>query len=193
MGDLRTAAPAAALFCALLDADTDGAAAALRRGLRECGAHELLYAALLGPAFETIAQLRALGECDDIDMDIAVYTAQLALADLSPAPAGARAPRALVARAENDAHELGARCVANSLRSRGYAVEELGAPLASGLVAYARLTEPELVAISVTRTDLLPAARRLEAALRALPTPPAVVLGGQAVTTLTRVGTPARA
>jgi methanogenic corrinoid protein MtbC1/DNA-binding XRE family transcriptional regulator len=95
---------------------------------------------------------------------------------------GASGRRAVVAAVEDEQHELGARVVADFLSMDGWEVDFLGANLPTAdLVDFVRRRAPDLVALSATLPEHLPALARAISALRALPRPPRVLAGGAAL------------
>lgn len=89
--------------------------------------------------------------------------------------------KAVVSSVEGDQHFIGAQAVADFLVVDGWEVDFLGADIPSDhLIPYAKARGANLVCISVSLTSLVPTAQKLVAALRALPEPPKILLGGAA-------------
>ncbi len=89
--------------------------------------------------------------------------------------------RGVLACGDSELHDVGLRMVGDFLEADGWEILYLGAatpgPDLTGLVADMR---PDLVGLSTTLTTHLDAVRQTIAALRALPTPPYIVVGGRA-------------
>jgi diguanylate cyclase (GGDEF)-like protein len=92
--------------------------------------------------------------------------------------------RVLLATVEGERHVLGLRMIADVLEGSGFEVHYRGAdvPLAS-LVEAAESLCPAVVGLSATMALHVPALSKEIDAVRALPEPPEVVVGGRAVTT----------
>jgi methanogenic corrinoid protein MtbC1 len=92
-------------------------------------------------------------------------------------------PRAVIACAPNELHEVGPRLLAGLLESDGWEVEVCGAgvPLAD-VVAIIREREPRFVGLSVALARHLDGARDMIAGLREAldPQTPPIVVGGNA-------------
>jgi methanogenic corrinoid protein MtbC1 len=94
-------------------------------------------------------------------------------------PAAGR--RAVVSCAADEFHQVGGRIVADTLEHLGWQVDFLGAGAPVERVAeLVRQRGPDLVALSVSIADHLPAAARAVAAVRAEDESVAIVVGGQA-------------
>lgn len=90
--------------------------------------------------------------------------------------------RAVVAAVEGEHHDLGPRVVADFLHMDGWEVDFLGANVPTAdLVEFARQRRPDLVVLSATLDECLPAVARASAALGALPSPGRILAGGAAV------------
>jgi methanogenic corrinoid protein MtbC1 len=88
---------------------------------------------------------------------------------------------AVLAGTDGELHAIGLRMVSDFLEADGWEVQYLGA-LTPGpdLERYVRSMEPDVVGLSTTLTTHLPATKTIVAALKRLPTPPFVLVGGQA-------------
>ena len=97
--------------------------------------------------------------------------------------AGARlGARVVVTTVAEDTHVVGARMLADFFLMDGWTVDYLGANTPTrDLVDFVRQRGPELVALSVTRAEFLPAASEAVIALRRLARPPKVLVGGAAL------------
>ena len=90
--------------------------------------------------------------------------------------------RAIIAAVEGDKHVIGGLTFADMLRFDGWDVVFLGAnsPVDS-TVEMVRRESPDLVGLSVSIKEYLPTAKESVRAIKALPNPPVVVIGGAAV------------
>ncbi len=181
----RTARDVERFLAALVSGDQAGAVAIARaavgRGLPYVY-DEVVYAALV-----RIGELWQEGALTVADEHVATAIAQTAMSslytDLAWPPGG---PRAIVACAEGERHEVGARMVADLLALDGWRALYLGADVpAEALVDKVAREAPALVAISATLGDQLPAAREAIRRLRRGAPGVKVLAGGQAVSSLT--------
>lgn len=90
--------------------------------------------------------------------------------------------RVVVTTVAGDIHAVGARMVADFLLMDGWTVDYLGANTPTrDLVDFVRQRGAELVALSVTLAEFLPAASEAAIALRRLRPPPKLLVGGAAL------------
>ncbi len=90
--------------------------------------------------------------------------------------------RAIVSCAAEEYHQVGGRIVADTLEAAGWAVHFLGANTpADALASMLAAQPPDLVAISVTIVDNLPAALRAVRQARAALPKLRIIVGGQAL------------
>ncbi|MBQ8390905.1 MAG: cobalamin-dependent protein, partial [Oscillibacter sp.] len=88
-----------------------------------------------------------------------------------------------IATVQGDIHDIGKNIVKTVLENYGYEVEDLGKDVAPEAVcAAARERRLRLVGLSALMTTTLPAMEETVRQLRALPQPPAVMVGGAVVT-----------
>jgi methanogenic corrinoid protein MtbC1/DNA-binding XRE family transcriptional regulator len=88
----------------------------------------------------------------------------------------------LVGCVEGERHWVGARMFADLCLSHGWAVEFLGPDVpANALIDIAKKRAPQVVALSATMAQSIDSARRTVRALATLPSPPRIILGGQAI------------
>jgi methanogenic corrinoid protein MtbC1/DNA-binding XRE family transcriptional regulator len=100
--------------------------------------------------------------------------------DLVRRPASGR--QAMVACVEGEGHGIAARMLADFLLIDGWAVDYLGASTPTAdLVDLVARRRPDLVALSVTQPERLPAVAAAAAALRRLSPPPRILAGGAAL------------
>ena len=87
--------------------------------------------------------------------------------------------RAIVTSVEGDTHLIGGLTFADLLRVEGWDVDFLGADSPTdSIVEIVQRESPDLVGLSVTIEDYLPNAIEALAAIKDLPNPPVVVIGG---------------
>jgi len=87
--------------------------------------------------------------------------------------------RAIVTSVEGDTHLIGGLTFADLLRVEGWEVDFLGADSPTdSIVEIVERESPDLVGLSVTIEDYLPNAIETLAAIKELPNPPVVVIGG---------------
>jgi methanogenic corrinoid protein MtbC1/DNA-binding XRE family transcriptional regulator len=95
---------------------------------------------------------------------------------------GGAAGRVVVACVDGETHAIGARMLADFLMLHGFAIDYVGASVpADDLVRFVTRRRPDLVALSVTQAEHLPALRETAAALKRLASPPAILAGGAAL------------
>jgi methanogenic corrinoid protein MtbC1 len=172
-------------FKMLLANDRRGVLASARSAF-ELGGAAYLCDRVVEPALREIGELWQRDEITVADEHLATALAQAAIASLYPDyPWPAPGPRAIVACAPGERHDLGARMVADLLALDGWNVAFLGADTpAEALVRKAADTGAVLVGLSVTLASHVPAARSALAAVRAEPGSPRLLAGGRAVSQL---------
>lgn len=151
---------------------------------REGGADEDAIAiAVVRPALYEVGVRWAGAEIGVADEHVASATAAIALEHLAEGhpPIEGDRPVAVVACVEGELHALGARVIADALERAGWQTLFCGASTpAEDLAALAAERGAKLVALSVARRSELPVTARTIAMLRALESPPLVIVGGQA-------------
>lgn len=91
--------------------------------------------------------------------------------------------RLLVGCVEGERHWVGARMFADLCLSHGWSTEFLGPDVPdNALIEMVKKRAPHVVALSATMAAGLEHVRRTSRALGALPNPPRIILGGQAIT-----------
>ncbi len=169
---------------ALLRGDRDRALELLRAQLAQAVSAAEVLTGLLAPAVAEVGDLWHAGRVSVADEHLATHTAWACVESLRGSlprvpPHGLGA---VVACPEGDHHGLGARVMAELLHLDGWQVAFLGANTpAEALVDYAARVGAALVVIGVTVTDAREGATRAAEGLRALPSPPLVIVGGPAV------------
>ena len=102
---------------------------------------------------------------------------------LTPAPG----PRAALASVDGETHVVGLRMLADFLLIDGWNVDYLGASVpAADLADFVARRRPDLVALSVSQAEHLPALTAAASALRRLSPPPRLLAGGPALRGRTR-------
>ncbi len=143
-----------------------------------------LHLGVIAPAQRVIGELWESNRIGVAEEHQATAIAHLALARLYPhlQRRSRIACDAIVACVEGEHHDLGAKMVADFLETEGIGVRYLGAgvPIAS-LVDVIRLRRPQLVALSVTLGENLPAAARAIAAVRVAAPAAHIAVGGHAL------------
>ena len=178
---------AAPYLAALLAGDRDVAVrVALEEGLARGLAVPDLYLGVIQPAQVRIGDLWQENRLTVAQEHVATAISQLVLALAYPALpcAPSNGKRVLVACAEDELHDLGARMAADFFEMAGFDVRYLGANLPTdSLVGMVREDPPDLVALSVTMAFHLDAARAVVRRLRVgAGDRMRVALGGQAFT-----------
>jgi methanogenic corrinoid protein MtbC1/DNA-binding XRE family transcriptional regulator len=144
-----------------------------------------VYQEVFAPALERVGRLWASGRlmvaqehlATQVTLDLMARVRQQARR-----PARKTGLAAVVAAIEGEQHWVGARMVADLLEEAGWSVDFLGpnTPV-EDLVAHVAGRRPvQLVVVSVTMDACVPALGRLSRGLRALPSPPKIVVGGLA-------------
>jgi methanogenic corrinoid protein MtbC1 len=142
-----------------------------------------LYEEVVTTALHQLGELWYANSISVAEEHLATALAESVVASLYPdlrwVQGGAKA---VVACADGERHQLGARMVADLLALDGWDVAYLGADVpASTLLAYAKANRPRLVAISVALSSHVDAALRTLAALRAELPDIRLALGGRAL------------
>jgi methanogenic corrinoid protein MtbC1/DNA-binding XRE family transcriptional regulator len=145
-----------------------------------------LYQDIFTPALEGVGRLWAAGRLTSAHEHLATQITldQMARLRQQARPARRLGLLAVVSTVEGEQHWVGARMVADLLEEAGWSVDFLGpsTPVADLVAHVAARQMVDLVVVSATMEDHLPALGRLSAGLGALPTPPKLVVGGSAAT-----------
>jgi methanogenic corrinoid protein MtbC1/DNA-binding XRE family transcriptional regulator len=168
---------------ALLSGDAGAAGAVVADAQRRGWSVEHIYLRVLAPAQAEIGarwHARRLSVADEhLATEITLAQMQRLRGQLVPPPAPAG--HALVACVEGEGHAIAARMLADFLLIDGWRVDYLGASTPTAdLVALAGRRRPDLVALSVTRRQHLPAVGAAAKGLRRLAPPPRILAGGAA-------------
>ena len=169
---------------ALLSGDGDRAEALVEDAQRRGWSVEQIYLHVLAPAQVEVGtrwQAKRLSVADEhLATEITLAQMERLRARLvpSPVPGG----HVFVACVEGEGHGIAARMLADFLLIDGWSVDYLGAntPTAD-LVDLAERRRPDLVALSVTQPQHLPAVATAAKALRRLSPPPRIIAGGAAL------------
>jgi MerR family transcriptional regulator, light-induced transcriptional regulator len=181
--------PAARLSRLYLDslraADAAGALRVASRALDEGMTTTDLYQAVIAPAMHEIGALWEKGAITVADEHLATSLTHQVLTTLRPPiqlrPDGPGAGRALLAAVEGERHALGLRMAADVLDERGYETIYLGADVPTeALLQAVEALSPELVALSATMPEAIPALEQAAVALREGQPQVRVLAGGSA-------------
>ena len=171
-------------FEALVGGDEQAAAAVLDEGIARGVDLGRLSVELIGSAQARVGNLWHQGRLNVADEHLATQIAlsQLARLRQRAKPRHRLGRRVVLASIEGDQHYLGASIVALFLHMDGWSVDFLGGPVPSrDLLAFVAARQPELVGLSVTLPGAIEGAGDAIAALRRLPSPPRIMIGGAAL------------
>jgi MerR family transcriptional regulator, light-induced transcriptional regulator len=169
---------------ALVRGDAERAGAIVDRARTSGWSVEQIYLHLLAPAQTEIGtrwRTRRLSVADEhLATEITLGQMERLRGPLVPRSAPGR--HAIVACVEGEGHAIGARMLADLLLIDGWAVDYLGASTPLGdLVELVSRRRPDLVALSVTQPEHLPAVSAAAPALRSLSPAPKILAGGAAL------------
>jgi methanogenic corrinoid protein MtbC1 len=168
---------------ALLGGDLRSASGLVEDAAHSGTAVEDLYLDVLQPALHEVGERWERGEISVTQEHVATSVTTSVLAALAGRMTSRPRGRghALVSGTPGERHVVGARMVADFLEAAGWEVEHLAEPQSAEAIASATLrSRARLVALSTSLPWLLPEARHACVALKALPSPPRVVVGGRA-------------
>ena len=180
-------APAAAALrerylSALLAGDTRAARGVIDAAVEAGASVRDIYLDMLQPALYEVGVRWSRAEIGVAQEHLATAATQSLMAELAARLSGgapARGREVVVACAEDELHSVGLRMVADFLEADGWTVTWTGAMTpAAGLLEVAR--RADAVAISAALPERISLVTRTVAALRELPRPPYVLVGGQA-------------
>jgi methanogenic corrinoid protein MtbC1 len=175
----------------LVEGDHDLVTWALRVALAG-RAREDVYDTLVRDAMRLVGEGWHEGRWTVSEEHRATQTLIRALEDVAPAPSPADriGPTAVLATVEGEQHAIGLILLEHLLREGGWSVAYLGQSVpVDDLVRYAARERCDLVALSAALPEHLGEVSHAVAALRAMPRPPAVMVGGRALGAADRTGT----
>jgi methanogenic corrinoid protein MtbC1/DNA-binding XRE family transcriptional regulator len=172
------------LLSALIQGDQLGATRLVDSAISERWEPSFVYVNMIGHCLAEIGVRWHSGELSIATEHRATQIALrlLSLAQVSYLDGRRVGRRAIITSVEGDNHLIGGLTFADLLRFEGWDVDFLGAdsPIDS-IVEMVERESPDLVGLSVTIEEYLPNANDTVTAIKALPNPPVVVLGGAAV------------
>jgi MerR family transcriptional regulator, light-induced transcriptional regulator len=174
---------------ALLEGNEEGASAAVTSMLVDGASISEIYIQLLTPAMVRVGELWRKRKVNVAQQKLATEITLGQMDKLrSLGVTKEKSPhRALVCCIKGELHSAGARMTADLLRLEGWTVDFLGPDVPTeAIVAMVKNRRPQILALSVTMKSNLRHVRAVLGALRKLPGPPKVLIGGQATATLTR-------
>jgi methanogenic corrinoid protein MtbC1 len=171
-------------FVNLLLAQSPRQARAMVLAAADAGAQPReIYLELLAPALREVGARWQVGTASIAQEHLATAVVSSIMAGLAPRleelpPVGHSAVLACI---DSETHDVGLRMVGDFLEADGWETLYLGAATpAADLVRLAEKWHPDVVGLSTTLSAHLGSVRETVAALRALPGPPFVILGGMA-------------
>lgn len=169
---------------ALVRGDAAAADEVVEQARRRGATVEQIYLHLLAPAQTEIGarwRARRLTVADEhLATEITQGQMERLRAHLTVRPTSGR--RAVLACVEGEAHAVGLRMVADFFLIDGWVIDYLGASTPTAdLVAFVARRRPDLVALSVTQAEYLPALGLAAAALRRVTPRPRILAGGAAL------------
>lgn len=141
-----------------------------------------VYLDVLQPALYAVGDRWAREACTVADEHFATALTESIMGALGPRLRGepSEGRLAVLTCTPEERHCVGLRMVSDVLQSEGWEVLELGASLpASDLAALVDDERPDAVGLSTSTAGRLPGVEEALSALRALPDPPVLVVGGQ--------------
>ncbi|QJC53687.1 hypothetical protein HGI30_20565 [Paenibacillus albicereus] len=175
-------------FSELLLSGNHAAAQELVRSWMDRGANQLsLFQQLFAPALAHIGGLGASGRISAADEQLACGVFQWLLCKVEqPNPEPPRSarkaplPRAMLLGVEGEEHDHGLRMAASLFRERGWDTRQYGASLTlEQALASAIRWSPDLVCLTASKSDQLPALRTYAESFCQLPAGPAVLVSGR--------------
>jgi methanogenic corrinoid protein MtbC1 len=165
----------------LVDGDAEIVRWALQRQLAVRPRAEV-YDTFVREAMRLVGERWVAGRWTISEEHLASRTLATALASVAPAetPAARLDPVAVLAGVAGEEHSIGLLTLTHVLQEAGFAVSDLGPNVpAEDLVRFVAKTEARLVALSATTVVREEMLRDAVAALRALPSSPAIIVGGR--------------
>lgn len=168
----------------LTDGDVEVARWALVRALERRSRAEV-YDTFVREAMRLVGERWISGRWTISEEHLASRTLGKVLAAVAPvpSPAGRIGPLAVLAGVAGEEHSIGLLALTHVLMEAGFEVADLGADVpAEDLVRYVAKTQARLVAVTASTAAHEETLRATVAAVRALPAPPAIVVGGRIAT-----------
>ena len=167
---------------ALLGGDDAEAARVVGDALNRDIAPAAIYLEILGPGLAALGDAWTRGDVNIAHEHLAtsVTLDQVARVREAVRRRDAAGASALVAAVEGERHSVATRMIAELFHIEGWDVAHLGENMpAADLAALAEERRVDLVALSLSQPERLPAARRAVAMLKELETAPVVFVGGK--------------
>ena len=144
---------------------------------------QAVYMEIFGPALAEVGRAWETGQINVAQEHLATGITMQQMARLREAwrPSRERDTgySVVVAAVEGELHSVGASMIADLFHLDGWEVTNLGQDTPTGhLAEFVGDKRPELVILSLSHSDRIPAARQAAAALKALENAPAVFIGG---------------
>ncbi|MFN8621658.1 MAG: cobalamin B12-binding domain-containing protein [Chloroflexota bacterium] len=165
----------------LVDGDEEVARWALERMLATQPRPQV-YDGFVRDAMKLVGERWLSGRWTISEEHLASRTLGRVLASLGPAetPADRLDPVAVLAGVAGEEHTIGLMALTHILRESGFAVHDLGSNVpADDLVRYVAKVDTRLVALTASTAARLETIRDTAAALRAMPEPPTLIIGGR--------------
>ena len=167
---------------ALLSGDASEASRVVRDALDRGLEPALIYLEVLGPALSQVGEAWTRGDINIADEHLATSITMQQIAyvrDVSPRRADLGAA-VVIAAVEGEFHAVGSRMIADLFFMEGWDIAHLGENNPpEDLIQLVQDRAPDLVMLSLSHRDRLPAASKAAAMLKALDRPPAVFVGGR--------------
>ena len=165
----------------LTDGDAEVATWALRRALARRSRAEV-YDTFVRDAMRLVGERWLAGRWTISDEHLASRTLLRVLTSVAPAmrPQDRLGVPAVLASVEGEDHSIGLVALSQVLTEAGFEVADLGPDVPTDdLVRYVARHGARLVAVAAMTDDRIGVVRDVVAALRAVPTPPVVIVGGR--------------
>ena len=169
---------------ALLEGDERDAAEVVRQGVTAGWGPATLYLDIMAAAMVTIGDMWHHGQLSVAHEHLAtmITTRQMAMLKAELPRAESTGLKAVVSAVERDGHLLGAMIFADFLTFNGWDVDLLGTGVpAEDLARIVEERKPDLVGLAATLHAGVPLTAECVEALKALPEPPKIVIGGATV------------
>lgn len=165
----------------LVDGDEEVARWALGRMLA-AQPRAVVYDGFVRDAMRLVGERWLSGRWTISEEHLASRTLARVMTALAPeeSPADRLDPVAVLAGVAGEEHTIGLMALSHVLREAGFAVHDLGSNVpGDDLARYAAKVEARLVALTASTAARVETLRDAAAAIRALPVPPALIIGGR--------------